>query len=1291
MADPMQKISIFSWNARGFTSAKLAEIQMFTNNKTLDIICMQETHLDLKTQSEHRRINGYTLVNIFTRIANKGGGMAIYVKTGLQTTKLKTIKQNYMEYQGITVHGVDNNIDIYNCYVTDPDKMPGEKDINKLFTKDSFIIGDFNLHHYLWNPPGYTRTDRGAKDLVEFAEKSNRIILNSGEVTRTITYGNQTQETTIDLAIAPVKYAYKTEFKVIDNAMSSDHLPILITTDFKGFIEKAQNTPKWKTHKADWLQYQNVATTKFEYNNSNLDIDQHENQFLTALNESATASIPRSKQGDRQIRKIVPWWNRECELAVKKRESARKTCQKKPNEYNKETYRQAMGFCKKIILDAKRNNWQEFVSQIEHKTTSKDIWDKINRIRGKKSNSNAALLVDGKPVISNKDKANVLVSHYQKVSSTQNLPPQFIASKPFKDSEIDKQLEDQIASDPQPTYNNNFTMTELETSLALCKNTAPGVDLINYEMIRKLPYKGKQKLLNLFNQSWVEGKSPETWGKAVIIPLLKPGKNETDPAAYRPISLTSALTKIMQRMIKSRLVPYLETNNHLPNTQAGCRSNRSCEDHLVKLEADIKRAQFEQKYLLAIFLDLSNAFDRCWNKGVIKQLMATGLQGNMLKWIANFLDNRQISVRVNGEVSDTLDTENGCPQGSVLSPLLFNIIMNSLSTAIQKENDANNISEQTKIDLAQFVDDGAFWTRSQSLKIVAKRSQKLLNAIENWSNEWGFTVNPQKTQVIIFSNHKKDVINNAPKLILLGNILEYQKCIKFLGITFDHYLTWNEHIQNLKIRCSKDLNLLRMISGTDWGADKKSLMLLYQALIMSKINYGSVAFQSTTDTNINKLQIIQNKALRIISGAIKGTPVCLLQAELACMPIKLQFEQNSLKFWARTQQMGMRVPINDYMEDFSVFVDHKKSGHLKRPYCHTVRESLKEHGLENIQIEQATFQSLENIKYICIPNISLKNSINKKTSSEITMKTNSQHFIMSEYKESVKLYTDGSKDLNSNVAGAGLAVYSANNELVTQESYKLNPALSVFTAELVAIIAALDWIEEHNYQKSVILSDSLSALQSIGKLKSSSRQDLIFLIANRINKLKANEQQIELAWIPSHVDLDGNETADKAAKLGAQSGQTLTLLPSKREIFAIIKQKIKTKFQTYLRNTISPYMPIYNHMPNQTNQYSSNRILDTSYTRLRIGWGKMNLLEKMGVAHNCRSCGISLDMEHIFFDPNEQCPEFTSYRLQLHSSLLKLDIVNITLKTLLFPQLHTQIIQDAVLTFLKETKYAYDI
>ena len=96
--------------------------------------------------------------------------------------------------------------------------------------------------------------------------------------------------------------------------------------------------------------------------------------------------------------------------------------------------------------------------------------------------------------------------------------------------------------------------------------------------------------------------------------------------------------------------------------------------------------------------------------------------------------------------------------------------------------------------------------------------------------------------------------------------------------------------------------------------------------------------------------------------------------------------------------MGMRVPINDYMEDFSVFVDHKKSGHLKRPYCHTVRESLKEHGLENIQIEQATFQSLENIKYICIPNISLKNSINKKTSSEITMKTNSQHFIMSEYK-----------------------------------------------------------------------------------------------------------------------------------------------------------------------------------------------------------------------------------------------------------------------------------------------------
>ena len=1289
METPIHKLNILSWNARGLTAEKNAELQEIIKEEQPQIICIQETHFGLKTKP--RKLYGYQYPPETYIRNSQRGGTAIYILIGLKYVTMKTISVNYMEYQGITIFCETNNIDIYNCYVTDPGAIPGETDLNSIFTKNSIIVGDFNIHNPIWNPPGYPKTDPTSKQFIKFINTSNRVILNNGEITR---MGDINQkDTTIDLGIVPIKYAYKSKFKVYDTTMNSDHFPFSITTELKATLEHVKNIPKWKTHKADWLLYQTLAETKFDYNTENLDIHQHENQFVSILNEIATQSIPQTKAGTKTPRKIVPWWNRECDQAIRKRESARKHYQRRKNNNTKLQYWEAKKNAKKVILEAKRENWRDFINTIGHRTTSKDIWDKIQRIRGKTTSSNATLLVNKQPIVNNKDKANTLANHYQKVSSTTNLPADFVKNKHSNEIKIDTMVKNKNDPKPQPTHNKNFTLLELDLALSLCKNTAPGEDLINYEMIRKLPISGKSKLLDLFNQSWNEGKSPENWGKAVIIPILKPYKDKTDPASYRPISLTSALTKIMQRMIKARLVPYLEKNNLLPDTQAGCRTNRSCEDHLVKLEADIKRAQLENRYLLAIFLDLSNAFDRCWNKGVLLKLLDLGIKGNMLNWIANFLDNRQISVRVDGELSESLDTENGCPQGSVLSPLLFNVIMNSLSTAIKKFNNINTSGKQAEVDLAQFVDDGAFWTKSQSLKELTSRAQRLLNTIEKWSKQWGFTINPLKTQVIIFSKkNNKKIMDNAQKLTLLGKTIDYQKVIKFLGIHFDQFLTWKDHINSIKLRCNKDLQLLRMISGTDWGADKKSLMLLYQALILSKINYGSVAFNSASDAQLRILQTIQNKALRLIAGAVPGTPANLLQAELACMPIDLQMEQNALKYWARTKQMGTRVPINDYMEDFGVFLDDNISGHIKRPYCHSVRKSLREHGLEEIEIQETTFLSLENIQHKCTPNLTLKNTIDKQTSSPEYMKNYSENFIQNEYGNSTKIYTDGSKDIQSNVTGSGLAIYSASNEPITQEKYKLNPYLSVFTAELVAIIMALNWIDREKVQQAVILSDSLSSLQAIQKLSTHSRPDLIHMITRLINKIRLNGQTIELAWIPSHVDIQGNEVADQYAKKGAYSGIRSTLLPSKKEIFTIIKQKMKTKFHNYIKSTIPNNNPLANNMPNKLKQYSDSRIQDICYTRLRLGWGRINLLRKMNITYKCKSCGIDLDQNHIFFDIDEQCPEYTNNRSILHNTILKLDIANISIETLLFPPYkHEEIIRTAVLRFLTDTKFAYYI
>ena len=198
----------------------------------------------------------------------------------------------------------------------------------------------------------------------------------------------------------------------------------------------------------------------------------------------------------------------------------------------------------------------------------------------------------------------------------------------------------------------------------------------------------------------------------------------------------------MQNMIKPRLCAYLEKHNKIANVQSGCRPNHSCEDDIVRLEADVKTAQLLGQTVAAVFLDLTAAFDKLWNEHAIQLLYELGIEGTMLKWLAAFLKTRKIKVRLNGETSETVETVNGCPQGSVLSPIFCSVAMNTLETAIKQQNSKNN---NDQIQLSLFVDDSAIWAASKSPTLAIQRIQAALTAIENWSKNYGFLNNPTKT------------------------------------------------------------------------------------------------------------------------------------------------------------------------------------------------------------------------------------------------------------------------------------------------------------------------------------------------------------------------------------------------------------------------------------------------------------------------------------------------------------------------------------------------------------------
>ena len=186
-------------------------------------------------------------------------------------------------------------------------------------------------------------------------------------------------------------------------------------------------------------------------------------------------------------------------------------------------------------------------------------------------------------------------------------------------------------------FNSMFTLPELDKVLNKPKSNATGIDEIYNAMLTNLSKPNKKNILRLFNTMYINDFVPEPWKKAIIIPHLKPWKPADTASSYRPISLTSCLGKLFERLLTNRLNWYVESTNLLGPEQAGFRKTRSTIDHLVKIDLDIKRGFKEKKSTVDVFLDIDKAYDTVWTKGLLYKLAKNGLTGNCLGWLQNFL------------------------------------------------------------------------------------------------------------------------------------------------------------------------------------------------------------------------------------------------------------------------------------------------------------------------------------------------------------------------------------------------------------------------------------------------------------------------------------------------------------------------------------------------------------------------------------------------------------------------------------------------------------------------------
>lgn len=380
-------------------------------------------------------------------------------------------------------------------------------------------------------------------------------------------------------------------------------------------------------------------------------------------------------------------------------------------------------------------------------------------------------------------------------------------------------------------------------------------------IISNLPISILNPLLDTFNNLLAAGEFPDAWREFLVffIPKSTAGK-------FRPISLASCLLKLLESLIQTRLIQWLESHTMLSASQFGFRKSKSCLDNLSILTSEIYNVFASQQYTACIFVDVAGAFDNVDRGNLMLQLRDMGLPWSWCKFVFNLTSSRSLFFKIADKTLGLYFASKGVPQGCILSPLLYILYTNELDKHLHPRSNC-----------VLFADDIAIFSRASHLPDCIVSIQSSLDAVSSYLKARGLSVEPSKSDLVIFS---RKVFNPAPPSVQINSVpVSGSLQAKFLGITLDFRLTWHPHLSNILSKLKKLINIIKCLRTTWWGANPAFLITVYRALMRSIIEYGSSVIPLQQHPLFKKIEVIQRKALRLPTGFRNSTPNNVVLAE----------------------------------------------------------------------------------------------------------------------------------------------------------------------------------------------------------------------------------------------------------------------------------------------------------------------------------------------------------------------------------------------------------------------------
>uniref|UniRef100_A0A2M4CV42 Putative reverse transcriptase n=1 Tax=Anopheles darlingi TaxID=43151 RepID=A0A2M4CV42_ANODA len=843
MDNPNNHLKICHWNANSISNKKLEIIHFLKSNK-IDILAIAETFLkpDIKFT-----IPGYIL-HRKDRTDGCQGGVGILVRREIKHTILHDLKLATIEAIGISVTTKQGNIIITAAYHPggNRDLKKFKSDMEKLTNRNQsyFICGDLNARHRMWN----CKTANGAgKTLFELSQRGTFAIYHPQTPTHFPTC-SKFSPSTIDLIITNGHHEISSPITIAE--LSSDHEPVTFNINHSTATKKP-TTKLFDYNQANWKQFREHINREVNVQNMNhytLDTTQQIDRKIKALTTTIQCahnkSIPLITPGQYNIK--LP---ENIKTMIKIKNMYRRIWQRnRRNKQAKLFYTSLEKTISEETNTVRNENWDKTLSNINSKhNNNKTLWKIVKNLK-KQKQTIPPLKTNGNEILmSAEEKCETISSHFKHSHKiTTNLKSAM--EKTVKESAQSLKNSSQ-ESLPPTLLIKPIEITNIIKKLKTKKST--GLDNINNKSIKNLPNKAIIQITHIFNACLNLGYFPNAWKHTKIVPIPKPGKDHSLPQNYRPISLLSCLGKIFEKTIANRINEHTSNNHIIQPTQFGFQKSLSTTHQLHRLTSNIRSNLKNKKSTGLVLLDSEKAFDTIWHNGLIYKLSKLKFPQNIVKLIDSFLKNRQNQVFIGNSSSNIYTPEAGVPQGSVLSPLLFNIYISDIPT-------------QKKCKQYLYADDIAISSSSTISNAITKNLNNSLKKYEKYCKKWKMQINAEKSEAIFFTRRTSQSRQPNRCTKINNTDIPWKESVKYLGLHLDKKLSYKTHIYKTIQKCETHLKILYSLINRRSKLNRKNKLLLYTSIIRPTITYASAIWTSSAKSHKLKLQKIQNKFLKII-------------------------------------------------------------------------------------------------------------------------------------------------------------------------------------------------------------------------------------------------------------------------------------------------------------------------------------------------------------------------------------------------------------------------------------------